>query len=517
MRNRMCKCNLLENVILFVGILLIIFLLGINIIFNTHITLDLKEIPIISRKITQAVFLIVLGTIIIGYSTKKVRKVNDRTLFSSCALIYTILFLYMVFNVTPEIRADANAVYEGAICMIKGDYSALEKGGYFFLYPHQLGLAAYNSLIDLISQNITVHFFINYCIVMLIYVLIWKSTKLLFSGKEVVIKLTIIIMFMFYPALFFVLFLYGHFPGCLFVAGSLYLFLRKEKGIGKYNDIGVIVLLICSCTIRNNYAIAAITIAIMYVLQSIRKNNWRMALMAFLIMITFSAGSSLVKGYYQEQSGIQINEGIPKILWIAMGIQDEDTGYCMGGWWNSFTIEAYAVEAEYDEEVACEIGKRVIKERINIFKSDLIYAKDFFGLKVVSTWTDGTYQSIWSGPLEDCDQIVNTKLLKSIYNGGTVYNIMRVFGRMLTILIYIGAMAFIIGERVINGKLLYVTSFFPIIYLCGGFLFHLIWETKSQYIWTYVFFLIPLAASGWDVIIEQIKCSRVLIHKRGFK
>lgn len=35
-----------------------------------------------------------------------------------------------------------------------------------------------------------------------------------------------------------------------------------------------------------------------------------------------------------------------------------------------------------------------------------------------------------------------------------------------------------------------------ILYLIGGVLFHLMWETKSQYVYGYVFLLIPLGAAG---------------------
>ena len=34
----------------------------------------------------------------------------------------------------------------------------------------------------------------------------------------------------------------------------------------------------------------------------------------------------------------------------------------------------------------------------------------------------------------------------------------------------------------------------------GGFFFHLMWETKSQYVYPYVFMLIPMSALGIDLI-----------------
>ena len=45
---------------------------------------------------------------------------------------------------------------------------------------------------------------------------------------------------------------------------------------------------------------------------------------------------------------------------------------------------------------------------------------------------------------------------------------------------------------------------FSVIFLLGGILFHLLWETKSQYVSGYVFLLIPLAALGADWLSRAI-------------
>ena len=496
------KFNYLENTMVLIGLLLLMLLLVSNLVFSTYITQNAGEIPVITESIFQASVLLAAAVILFYFLFKCLPKITDKNLFIIGFVVYTVLATYLIFNVEPQIRADAYSVYEGAAQMAEGDYGALKDGGYFFYYPHQLGLAMYNSVINLISSNITVHFFVNYGMLMLLYLLTWKCTVLMFDGEEQSIKLTIILMFLFFPALFFVLFLYGHIPGCVCVMGALTFFIKKERGLGKCNDIGIIVLLTLACAIRNNYMIAVITIAILYVLCAIRKLKAIQIVIAILIITTASTGGQLVKDYYQDQSGIEINEGIPKILWIAMGLQDDDTGDYAGGWYNSFAKKAYS-QAERNEEIAADIGKAEIKNRIEDFTADYRYTVNFFGEKMISTWTEGTYQSIWSGPLEDCGQDVNTNILKSIYSGGKLFKGVHLLGRMITLSIYIGTIAFYV-LRLINKENLYITYYFPIIYLCGGFLFHLIWETKSQYVWTYVYMLIPLAACGWKMLIEQM-------------
>ena len=82
--------------------------------------------------------------------------------------------------------------------------------------------------------------------------------------------------------------------------GALTFFIKKERGLGKCNDIGIIVLLTLACAIRNNYMIAAITIAILYVLYAIRKLKAIQIVIAILIITTASTGGQLVKDYYQD-------------------------------------------------------------------------------------------------------------------------------------------------------------------------------------------------------------------------
>ena len=298
------KFNYLENAVIFIGLLLLMLLLGVNVIFSTYITQNSGEIPVIVRSFFPALLLLTLAAILFYYLFKYVQRMKANALFIIGFIVDTVLVIYLIFNVEPQIRADAYSVYEGAIQMMAGDYSALKEGGYFFYYPHQLGLAMYNSVVNLISPDITVHFFVNYGMLLLLYWITWKCAVLMFEGEDKTVKMTIVLMFLFYPALFFVLFLYGHIPGCVCIMGAVTLFIRKEREVGKYNDLGIIILLILACTIRNNYMVAAITIAILYILYAIRKSRVIPIVIAILIITIASTGGLLVKEYYQNQSEI---------------------------------------------------------------------------------------------------------------------------------------------------------------------------------------------------------------------
>ena len=126
----------------------------------------------------------------------------------------------------------------------------------------------------------------------------------------------------------------------------------------------------------------------------------------------------------------------------------------------------------------------------------------FFGNKIRSTWCDPLFQSLWLGPLEGAGQEVRVEKLKSLYEEGTAFKLVLEWSKIVLIFIYV--MTWIYLLIMIIGKKQTVFSG-GIIYFIGGFLFYLFWETKSQYVYSNVFGLIPYAVYAFEFIQEKIK------------
>ena len=125
---------------------------------------------------------------------------------------------------------------------------------------------------------------------------------------------------------------------------------------------------------------------------------------------------------------------------------------------------------------------------------------DFFLLKTVSQWCTPLYQSLWSGPLEDCGQSAHTPLLQSLYTGGTAEDVLS-NGMKAYILAFFGlSLLFILRyhKQYDGWQICFLT-------LIGGFLFHLVWEGKSQYVYPYFFSLMPFAALSMARIVRAIQ------------
>ena len=85
--------------------------------------------------------------------------------------------------------------------------------------------------------------------------------------------------------------------------------------------------------------------------------------------------------------------------------------------------------------------------------------------------------------------------------GGNLYKIEENYFNIYQILIFIFASLgiFKISSNTDNLKLYLL----PITFL-GGFLFHILWETKAIYVIQYYFILLPYTAFGIDYLSEKI-------------
>ena len=115
------------------------------------------------------------------------------------------------------------------------------------------------------------------------------------------------------------------------------------------------------------------------------------------------------------------------------------------------------------------------------------------------------YQSVWSGPLESCNQYTHTELLQSIYNGKNAENAIATFSKFLCLVIW--AFSFLFVYKHANKHDGWQIMF---LFFIGGLIFHTLWEGKSQYIYPYVFCMIPFAMFA---VADTVKTAEGLLIK----
>ena len=102
--------------------------------------------------------------------------------------------------------------------------------------------------------------------------------------------------------------------------------------------------------------------------------------------------------------------------------------------------------------------------------------------------------------MEEWGQNTHTELLRSIYTGGWAWSVIETFCKWVTLSLWMFAFIYLLAFR--RGQILWQLCY---LYTIGGALFHFIWETKSQYVYPYVFCLIPFASFGFVSSVQWFR------------
>lgn len=500
--------NSLSSIVAVISLVCVSIVFALNLIFTAAISYDAYERITISQSVLTGILVVlVIGAVLYLFTVckKYIDKIDVKKLFLTFTIVYLIAGMYLLLNVDNIIRADAGTVYNVAVALKDDNYGSFGVGGYCYRYPHQVGMVLYDRILQIFSSNVYFIFMANLAFVLGINYINYKISDMVFADKYTNI-LTIILSFAFLPQLFFILFAYGLIPGFFFMLTAFYFAIRFGKGHQTEHLVLTAVFAGVAVLLKKNFLIGAIAI-VLYLLLTIKKEKLAKTLIAVASVALASVlVSQIAITYFESKSNQKLDNGTPSIMWIAMGTDLDNTGRAPG-WYNSFMYNTYT-DTGYDKEKTAEIGKEQLKGNLMKISEDPGRAFSFFTQKTVSQWCEPTYQSIWSGPLEDCGQNTYTKLLKSIYTGQTGAKVVTVFSKFLTMLIWAFAAVFLLKYRKETDG--WQIAF---MYFVGGLIFHTMWEGKSQYIYPYVFSVIPFVAYAFSKtslqLAEKIKKNRV--------
>ncbi len=212
------------------------------------------------------------------------------------------------------------------------------------------------------------------------------------------------------------------------------------------------------------------------------------ALCCFCILPLTQAG-------YESKAGNTLSSGVPAMSYFAMGMQESSRG---NGWYNGFNFNTYQ-ENDMDTERTVQKSKEAIAERLAYFKENPGYAADFYLHKHLSQWADGTYA---------CRQATlatfggRHPFFDSLY-GGKYSSYVISYCNVYQNVLYLGALLFCclglfpkFQAKKTDACAFGLTTYLGFIGVIGGFLFHIIWEANSRYIFPYGLLLLPYAAMG---------------------
>lgn len=425
--------------------------------------------------------------------------------------------LMVLFGKTAP-SADAWSVYSCAERLANGDTSVIHPvDSYLSYYPQQVGLTAFYELLIRLLKPFSLpyeyyHYFkllyvlLTYVIVFFQYRmvhLLWEDdradcTYLILAGTNL-------------PLILYSAFVYGEIPSFSFLSLGLYCLLKVLKPkvtqqADRSSDP-------TRCSAARRFVLMAVSLTALTLSVMLRKNSliliiavvlvtffeWcrqkRHSLLVFALLCTILSLSILpaTQKFYEHRAESTLRSGVPALSYFAMGMQEASRG---NGWYNGFNFCTYQ-DTGMDTEATEALSRQAIAERLAYFRQHPGYAWQFYLGKYLSQWADGTYASrqatlaTFGGRSAFFEELYAGKYSPAYIACCNIHQLV----------VYLCAfVVFLRAFRRDEPHALY--PYLMLIGVFGGFLFHMLWEANSRYIFPYGQLLVPYAARGAAILFD---------------
>lgn len=418
-----------------------------------------------------------------------------------CAAV-TIGLLYFIDSAHAYPIADQGYVYTAAAEMLQGRFYEMQQGEYFGIYPFQLGLAAIYTLIFKIAGNYStellqmVH---AVCVGLSIYTGFRITRELYHSVRAECIYIISILGFL--PLYLYTLFIYGETIGICAALLSLWFFLAanrervQKKAFTATFWLLAIAFMLLAYLVRSILIIVWIAMAVIEILYYFRNKKKFPLCMTVVMLVIVLSGQQLLIFSLQRQAGVESDSSMPVWLWLAMGLQGEEKP----GSYNSYSMDLFR-DCGYNREESAEYAKQSILNTINNWGENPKAMLRFFKDKILNQWNEPSYGSFtMTRYMEEPKEWVN-----EVYYGKK-HDVLYQFLNLCQTAVYLLLFGYFISLWRENRN---IHIYLPGLILTGGFLFSIIWEAKSRYIYPYLVIIWPCLAGSaamycskiWDVI-----------------
>ena len=209
---------------------------------------------------------------------------------------------------------------------------------------------------------------------------------------------------------------------------------------------------------------------------------------------------------YEVRSGFEQSKGLPTITWFDMGMHDHDGNY---GWEDTSAFNMY-VENGFDEKKTEEAAREHIREHLKNFSKNPSYTATFFREKILSQWDVPTYQSLFFTANYRPDNRPKEGSLALKVSTEYYFKVLEICD-VLQVIIFCGMLLYFLAAVRGDGNLV---QHIPAINAIGVFLFSIIWEAKSRYIFPCYVTMFPLAIVGYREFYLIVSGKLVLMHNK---
>ena len=467
--------------------------------FSTYLEWDVQYVP---NSVFQymGMFLLIAVLTAILHSTKSISKKTAIIITLICMAWVAAVSGVWVYNNTYLPLWDQNQVWDAIQNVAHGTYGWLD-AGYYRTYPFNMSIVIFFglSLRILGICSVTVFRICNIVAAVLLEAGIATLAYKLFRRNNIM-AVTAICGAMFFPMCMYTTFVYGTLMSLSLIAWAyvcLTDYLQQERS---WKLLVIAGLMAFANALYSGTIIATIAIGIILAmnvcmhigkLENVRAfvNIGGIAVMVLMI-IALQSGT---KNFFTAKTGAEHDQASPATAILLMGITSDGEGsMCGPGSYDASTIALYA-EAGRDHDAANQLAV----ERLKIAVGEYLGGKrdwTFFLRKIRNEWSDPWFSAAvmtiypWNSDQvsEKFAAFVKSDFMSSMQVFLTSY-MMAVYPLALISTCVLG-----FGRR----KEIRLSDILIPMYVCGGFLFYIVWESKPRYCMSYFVFLIPLAVYG---------------------
>ena len=430
------------------------------------------------------------------------RRRAGRRAFAAALALWTAAALCFVLSVGLLPRADSALVIDAAKRFAAGDFSPLE-GEYFSRVSYQLGiclpLEGLARLLPGLDLNLLMQA-LN-CVISAALMALLCGLAGGLSGDARTSGAAALLYMAFVPMLLFNMFVYGVLPMLLLCVLAMRCFARCARTGERRFGVLYALLIGAAAALKPNAMIVMLALLICAAVHALqRKDGFLLLCAALSVVLCFALPAGVIR-LYELRAGVTLAPDTGMLLRLAMGMQDS---MIAAGWYNG-VIEEYwplSVTPEMEKAAALEM----LAARLREFAADPAGAWAFFKEKCLTQWAEPSYDILWYGAVCGKSGRFNG-LAHAIFRDGSpvralLAGYMNIFQQAAYVLALIGTCGMIKEKRIEAVQLM-----LPVTVL-GGFLYHMLFEAKSQYIYPYMLLLLPLAAAGMDLLAGRARNKR---------
>lgn len=461
-----------------------------------HITIADEHVYYKQDMILLNIVLAVVLLAIIWAWRRILQNVKSDILVWVISVVMTVISIWWVGASATFPQGDQSILQAYAALMNSGEYTFIEKGSYLGRYIYQLGFVTLiRGLYRIFGNgNYQAVQYMNAFMVPIIVYCGFRIVRILSSANQKIEKIYLFMIMCYIPLYGYVPYVYGEMTSLAFSMLSAWLLLECVNRFSITKALLLGLFMGVAVQLKKNSLIVVIAFMIVIFFYAIEKSNKRILLLCCSLIIgIILCKAAVINGFYGNKIA-EDNTTMPASAFMMMGTNSDTVN---SGWYNYYTdttYDAYEADSQKVDKKAKEDLMIFLKESTSNWNNRI-------------AWWTSKMDSMWNVPMQQCLAMNNgidvekqSKAAEFIYFGkGNA--ITQEFMNIWQLLAYIAVLIMLQRKRNVWNKTWYYVL---LIAMFGGFLFFMMWEAKSRFVFVYIVMLVPYVAIGINEMMELI-------------